>query len=141
MERILRARNNIARNSKKGFTLVELIIVIVIIAILIAALLPAVMGAMERARAAADMADARTVFTASSIAVIDATGTIVPLTAANVDAAINGGLASLQSGMQFEVILDEGGMPIGVIYSGGRVPAGDTVGAGAGASSVTFSAP
>jgi len=53
--------------SQKGFTLVELIIVIVIIAVLIAALLPAVLGAIERANVAADQADARTIMTAASV--------------------------------------------------------------------------
>jgi len=48
------------QNRKKGFTLVELIVVIVIIAILIAALTPAIMGVINRANISADQADLRT---------------------------------------------------------------------------------
>jgi len=54
--------------SKKGFTLIELIVVIVIIAILIAALTPAILGVIRRANIAADEADARTVMMAGSVA-------------------------------------------------------------------------
>ena len=54
--------------SKKGFTLIELIVVIVIIAILIAALTPAILGVIRRANRAADEADARTVMMAGSVA-------------------------------------------------------------------------
>ena len=71
MEKLLKAKKSLAQNSKKGFTLVELIIVIVIIAILIAALLPAVLGAIDRANRTADAADARTVLTAASIYALD----------------------------------------------------------------------
>jgi len=54
--------------SRKGFTLIELIVVIVIIAILIAALTPAILGVIRRANVAADEADARTVMMAGSVA-------------------------------------------------------------------------
>jgi len=54
--------------SRKGFTLIELIVVIVIIAILIAALTPAILGVIRRANIAADEADARTVMMAGSVA-------------------------------------------------------------------------
>ncbi|MCL2079535.1 MAG: prepilin-type N-terminal cleavage/methylation domain-containing protein [Oscillospiraceae bacterium] len=67
MENKLTARRNLSKSGNKGFTLVELIIVIVIIAILIAALLPTVIGAIERANVAADQADARTIMTAASV--------------------------------------------------------------------------
>jgi len=53
--------------SRKGFTLIELIVVIVIIAILIAALTPAILGVIRRANRAADEADLRTVMTAGSV--------------------------------------------------------------------------
>ena len=59
--------------SKKGFTLIELIVVIVIIAILIAALTPAILGVIRRANIAADEADARTVMMAGSVAGLAAT--------------------------------------------------------------------
>jgi len=54
--------------SRKGFTLIELIVVIVIIAILIAALTPAILGVIRRANIAADQADARSVMMAGSVA-------------------------------------------------------------------------
>ncbi|MCL2663359.1 MAG: prepilin-type N-terminal cleavage/methylation domain-containing protein [Oscillospiraceae bacterium] len=54
--------------NRKGFTLIELIVVIVIIAILIAALTPAILGVIRRANIAADEADARTVMMAGSVA-------------------------------------------------------------------------
>jgi len=59
---------NIRKNSKKGFTLIELIVVIVIIAILVAALTPAILGVIQRANRAADEADARTMMTVGSVA-------------------------------------------------------------------------
>jgi len=59
---------NIRKNSKKGFTLIELVVVIVIIAILIAALTPAILGVIRRANIAADEADARTMMTVASVA-------------------------------------------------------------------------
>ena len=59
---------NLLKNRKKGFTLVELIVVIVIIAILIAALTPAILGVIRRANETADMADARLVMTTASLA-------------------------------------------------------------------------
>ena len=69
---------NIRKNSKKGFTLIELIVVIVIIAILVAALTPAILGVIQRANRAADEADARTMMTVGSVA---ATGNTPPGTA------------------------------------------------------------
>jgi len=64
----MKASQNLRKNGRKGFTLVELIIVIVIISILIAALTPAIMGVIKRANVAADEADARTVMMAGSVA-------------------------------------------------------------------------
>ena len=46
-------------NSKKGFTLVELLIVVAIIAILVAVSIPMVTGALDRARIATDQANER----------------------------------------------------------------------------------
>ncbi len=47
------------KNSKKGFTLVELIVVLVILAILAAILIPALLGYIDRAREKQDLLDAR----------------------------------------------------------------------------------
>ena len=67
MDKLLKARNRMAKNSKKGFTLVELIVVIVILAILIAALVPAILGVINQANIAADQADVRAVMMAGSV--------------------------------------------------------------------------
>ena len=64
MQKLMNLRNN----SKKGFTLIELIIVIVIIAILVAALTPAILSVIERANRSADEADARTMIMIGSVA-------------------------------------------------------------------------
>lgn len=63
-------RASLWKNRKKGFTLIELIVVIVILAILIAALTPAVLGTINRANIAADEADCRTVMMAASVAAL-----------------------------------------------------------------------
>lgn len=47
------------RNNEKGFTLIEMLIVVAIIAILIAVSIPLVNGALEKARDAADQANER----------------------------------------------------------------------------------
>jgi len=67
MEKLINSINRLRKNSKKGFTLVELIVVIVIIAILIASLSQAVLGVIERANQVSDEAEARSVMTAASV--------------------------------------------------------------------------
>ena len=62
----------------KGFTLVEMIVVITVIAILIAALTPALLGVINRARLSADEADARNVLIMASVVTISATGANLP---------------------------------------------------------------
>jgi prepilin-type N-terminal cleavage/methylation domain-containing protein len=54
----------------KGFTLIELIVVIVIVAILIAALTPAILGILDAARLSADEADTRDIMLAASVAAL-----------------------------------------------------------------------
>jgi len=67
MKKLMNAINNLRRNRKKGFTLVELIVVIIIIAILIAALTPAVLGVVDRAKQSSDEVEARSVMMAASV--------------------------------------------------------------------------
>lgn len=61
--------NTLKTNSKKGFTLVEMIIVIVIIAILAAIAIPAMKGYIEDANEATAIANCRTALTASEATV------------------------------------------------------------------------
>ena len=49
-------------NNKKGFTLMEMLIVVAIIAILIAIAIPTFSSAMEKAREAADIANIRSAY-------------------------------------------------------------------------------
>ena len=51
------------RNNKKGFTIVELVIVIAVIAILSAVLIPTFGGIIEKANASADVQEARNAYT------------------------------------------------------------------------------
>lgn len=51
------------RNNKKGFTIVELVIVIAVIAILSAVLIPTFTGVVDKAEAAADLQNARNAYT------------------------------------------------------------------------------
>ncbi|MBR3875905.1 MAG: type II secretion system protein [Clostridia bacterium] len=51
------------RNNKKGFTIVELVIVIAVIAILSAVLIPTFGGVIDQANAAADLQKARNAYT------------------------------------------------------------------------------
>ena len=67
MEKLLKAKKRLSSNRKKGFTLVELIVVIVILAILIAALTPAILGVINRANRTADEADVRAMMAAGSV--------------------------------------------------------------------------
>jgi prepilin-type N-terminal cleavage/methylation domain-containing protein len=54
--------------NKKGFTLIELIVVIAIIAILAAILIPALLDYIERAEAAKDQSNCRSLYTAAQLA-------------------------------------------------------------------------
>ena len=74
--------NNLLKNRKKGFTLVELIVVIVIIAVLIAALTPAILGVIRRANHSADEADLRTMMMAGSVAALMPNATSPPAASA-----------------------------------------------------------
>ncbi|CAM4230976.1 prepilin-type N-terminal cleavage/methylation domain-containing protein [Erysipelothrix inopinata] len=55
------------QNNKKGFTLIELVIVIAILAILALILIPAMSGYIGSANTSKNQADARSLFTAASV--------------------------------------------------------------------------
>ena len=59
------------KSTKRGFTLVELIVVIVILAVLAAMLVPALIGYVERARREKDYQAASTVYSAAQAAVTE----------------------------------------------------------------------
>ena len=60
------------RRNKKGFTLIELIVVLVIMAILAAAAIPAMMGYVNNAKKASYLANCRAVYLAAQSAVTEA---------------------------------------------------------------------
>lgn len=55
------------RNSRKGFTLVELLVVLVILAILAAAIIPSMMGFIDRAKQESVAAEQRSVLLAAQV--------------------------------------------------------------------------
>ena len=61
----------VSKTSKKGFTLVELIVVLVILAILAAMLVPALTGYIKRARQEKDYNAAAEVLTAAQSVIVD----------------------------------------------------------------------
>ncbi len=71
--------------SRKGFTLLELIIVIAILTILATLLLPMSMNFIKRANEAADLANANLIYTASAIQVATTAGDIDQTYQANAD--------------------------------------------------------
>jgi len=62
----------LGKSSKKGFTLVELIVVIVILAVLAAMLVPALIGYIDRARKEKDYQAASVVYAAAQAAITEA---------------------------------------------------------------------
>lgn len=64
MNFIMKRQLEMKKQSKKGFTLVEVIVVIVIIAILAAIAVPALTGYIEKAKEKSAMADAKHILTA-----------------------------------------------------------------------------
>lgn len=71
---LLKRRMENTKKNKKGFTLVELIVVLVIIAILAAVLIPTVSGYIKRANKTADQSACKTSYTAFQAAVTDKVG-------------------------------------------------------------------
>lgn len=74
---LIKARqSNLANKKKKGFTLIELIVVIAIIAILAAIAIPNFLSIQRKSRVKADVATAKTIYDATSALIAE--GKIVP---------------------------------------------------------------
>ena len=63
----------------KGFTLMEMLIVVAIIAILIAIAIPTFTAQLEKAREAADIANIRSTYSEAMVEYLDGTGTTTPV--------------------------------------------------------------
>ena len=63
-------------HNKKGFTLIEMLVVIAIIAILVAIVVPAITNSAQQAKAAADAANLRTVLSVLNIEVVNGEKTV-----------------------------------------------------------------
>lgn len=76
----------LGKSSKKGFTLVELIVVIVILAVLAAMLVPALIGYVDRAKKEKDYQTASTIYAAAQAAITEkyAKGTIATKAAGSI---------------------------------------------------------
>lgn len=66
--------------NKKGFTLIEMLVVIAIIAILVAIIIPTVSNATEKAKEAADAANIRSLAAEAEIEYLGQTGTPTAVT-------------------------------------------------------------
>lgn len=77
------------KNNKKGFTLVELIVVLVILAILAALLIPALTGYIDKAKEKSIVAETRQVVMAAQTLVDESYGTKVEGTAVKVGVDTN----------------------------------------------------
>ena len=83
LKKLLKQRN------KKGFTLIELIVVLVIMAILAAAAIPTMMGYVNNAKKSTYLANCRAIYVAGQAAITEARANNVTFSA--VDAVINPG--------------------------------------------------
>ena len=64
------------KTSRKGFTLIEMLVVIAIIAVLIAIIIPTVTSSTDKAKAATDAANLRAVLATLNIHVLNGTSTV-----------------------------------------------------------------
>lgn len=83
LKKLLKQRN------KKGFTLIELIVVLVIMAILVAAAAPAMMGYVNKAKKASYLANCRAVYVAGQADITEQLGTTGSVATTNMAANIH----------------------------------------------------
>jgi prepilin-type N-terminal cleavage/methylation domain-containing protein len=146
---IIHKKKHETRLNQKGFTLVELIVVIAVVAILIAAVAPAALGVINRAQRTADESDARHVLTAATLITIGNNGTIPAQEGENnfqerMENELSGG--NLVTGALFTVHIQDS-FPVSVVLttnarSNGTVTVGtNPVPTGDGVTTRTFTAP
>lgn len=70
--------NNLKKSNKKGFTLMELLIVVAIIAILIAIAIPVFSGTLNKAKVAADEANVRSWYAEQKVSAMTEDGWTAP---------------------------------------------------------------
>ena len=93
----------LGKSTKKGFTLVELIVVLVILAVLAAMLVPALVGYIDKAKAEKEYQTASTVYAAAQAVITEAygkndiktvTGTAATITATGFTGCLNNGMTA-----------------------------------------------
>lgn len=83
------------KKNEKGFTLIELIIVIAILAIIAAVAVPNIIGAVDNSRKSADVANAKIILNAAvQVQAKDANASIVPATITDLSSAPAAGAAN-----------------------------------------------
>ena len=124
-----------ARKNKKGFTLIEIIVVLVILAILIGAITPAMLRFIREARTRALTAEARLVLNAAQWVTAEFDQTLTPATDDVSDGGINGeiedGLWFIETSpvhVKFNELLGEGEITDYHIFIGFDMDAGRVTG-------------
>jgi len=121
---------DIRKNKKKGFTMIELIVVITILAILIAVVTPAVLGVIDSANRVADSADAQAIMMAAGVAALRDTDGVLP-SDAEIRAQLAGDGASLHHGLVVDIFFEGTGVVGARIISNGRTTDSDGLELGA----------
>ena len=111
--------------NKKGFTLVEMLVVIAIIAVLVAIIVPTTSSATNKAKAAANAANLRSVKAEIGIALlqedVDAIGTITPGTNGAATVAVGTGTTISVPAAKSVSAVDGGSLTFAASISGGEV--------------------
>jgi len=110
-------------NNRKGFTLMEIIVVLIIVAVLAAALIPSFVNFARQSRASQYIAEARVGLTAAQTIVTEAAATDATLTAEQLAGLVNAQFAASDS--EFHALLTDDvsadGVFTGAVVTGLRV--------------------